>query len=104
MNTRQKSPRHGDPLLDDAAPIMPMGGSSEEQRAIYETALQRQIAKKAAGPQPVVVVDVDIKFWSMIQLLVKLAFAGIPAMIIIALILWGFASIVGLIMLPFGKH
>lgn len=97
----------GDPLLDDATPIPLIGAAPDEQKAIYEAALKRQLAKKAATPPPpqsVVVTDVDIRFWSMVRLLVKLAFAGIPAMLIVALIVYGFASILGLIFLPFGRH
>lgn len=80
---------------------------SAEQKAIYEAALERRRAEKAATPpppQPVVVTDVDIRFWSMVRLLVKLAFAGIPAMIVVALIVWGLISIFGLLLLPFGRH
>lgn len=38
------------------------------------------------SPQPVVIVDVKIKFWSLVILMVKGAFAFIPAGIIIAII------------------
>lgn len=97
----------GDPLLDDSAPVSPMGGASEEQKAIYNAALKRQFDMKAgvqSSPQKVIVTDVDIRFTSMIGLLVKLAFAGIPAMIIVSLIIWGFVSILKLILFPISHH
>lgn len=37
--------------------------------------------------QPVVVVDIQMRFWSMVVFMVKWAFAAIPALIIIALII-----------------
>lgn len=36
--------------------------------------------------QPVIVHDVDIKFFSLVRLLVKLAFASIPALLIVTII------------------
>jgi len=36
--------------------------------------------------QPVIVNDVDIKFFSLVRLLVKLAFASIPALLIVTII------------------
>jgi len=36
--------------------------------------------------QPVVVVDIQMKFWSMVIFLIKLAFASIPASIVLGLV------------------
>ena len=44
--------------------------------------------------QSVTVTDIDIKSWSLVQLLVKLAFAGIPAMLIVTIIVWGLSLII----------
>jgi hypothetical protein len=45
-----------------------------------------------SNPAPVVVIGFDLPFWDLVRFLVKLAFASIPAGIIIAflygLILW----------------
>lgn len=41
-----------------------------------------------AMPQPVVVIDVEMPFGSMVLFLVKLAMAAIPAMIMLAIIGW----------------
>lgn len=42
------------------------------------------VLKKAIAPnQGVVVTDIDIKFWSMVQLMIKFTFAAIPAAIAI---------------------
>lgn len=38
--------------------------------------------------QPVVVVDVRMKFWSMVIFMIKLAFASIPAAIVVTVV-WG---------------
>jgi hypothetical protein len=40
----------------------------------------------SAGPNEVVVVDVKIRFWSMVILLVKWALASIPAILILFLV------------------
>lgn len=45
------------------------------------------------GAQPVVVVDINMKFWSMVVFMVKWAFAAIPAVIIILVIAFGLNSI-----------
>lgn len=47
------------------------------------------------GVQPVVVVDVQMRFWSMIIFMVKLWLASIPAALTFFLILWGIASAIG---------
>ncbi len=41
--------------------------------------------------QPVVVVDIRMKFWSMVIFMIKLAFACIPAAIVITVVLAGMA-------------
>ncbi|MDS4026457.1 MAG: hypothetical protein RKO25_05665 [Candidatus Contendobacter sp.] len=64
---------------------------SAEEQAVYDAALERRLAEKAMNPplpQPVVVIDVNIRFWSMVWLLVKLTFAGIPAMLIVMFIVY----------------
>lgn len=71
-----------------------------DQKVAYDAALKRIQAEKAATPpppQPVVVTDVDIRFWSMVRLLVKLAFAGIPAMLIVMFIVYFVGMILGMI-------
>lgn len=44
-------------------------------------------AVQATMGQPVIVVDIQMRFWSMVVFMVKWAFAAIPALIIIALII-----------------
>ncbi len=73
---------------------------SPEEQAIYDAALERRRNQKAAtppAPQPVVVTDVDIRFWSMVRLLVKLAFAGIPAMLIVMFIVYFVGMMLGMV-------
>lgn len=43
--------------------------------------------------KPVIVVDVRMKFWSMVILLIKLAFASIPAAIVLTVTWAGLAMI-----------
>ena len=54
----------------------PVGGAYDVQQA----------QKKYPGAQPVVVIDVQMSFGSMIWFMVKWALASIPAMIILAVI------------------
>lgn len=46
------------------------------------------------------VVDVDIHFWSMVKLLVKLSLASIPAVMILAFIITMVAAFIGGLKLP----
>ncbi|WP_201485805.1 hypothetical protein [Pseudomonas sp. OF001] len=48
------------------------------------------------GAAPVVVVDFDMPFISMVALLVKMAIAAIPAVIILKLIIWALASVLAI--------
>ncbi|MNR69358.1 hypothetical protein D3C85_1945420 [compost metagenome] len=41
------------------------------------------------------VVDVNMGFWSMVVFMVKWAFAAIPAMIVICLVIWVIAVVLG---------
>lgn len=41
-----------------------------------------------ADPSPVVVTDVRIKFWSMVTLLVQLAVAAVPAVLLLSTMVW----------------
>lgn len=53
--------------------------------------------------QHVVITDVQMKFWAMVDFMVKWAIASIPATIILAVILWGSLFIIAqLITIPFG--
>ncbi len=51
---------------------------------------------RQSSPGYVVVTDLQLPFWSLVTLLVKFTFAAIPAALIVALIVWGFLSIVSL--------
>lgn len=43
-------------------------------------------ALRASGPLPVVVLDLDMSFWSMVGFMVKWAIAAIPALVILVVI------------------
>lgn len=52
---------------------------------------------KYPGAQPVVVVDVNMSFWSMVIFMVKWVFATIPAAFIVFVLVFGATSIVGVV-------
>lgn len=55
-----------------------------------KTMVSADVAKafhRHPGAQPVVVIDIDMKFWSMVKFMVKWAIAAIPAVIILAALL-----------------
>ena len=86
-----------DPLIEDNAPLPPAFQPTPvappiERNPVENIARQRKLEATIADPskaQPVVVVDVKIKFWSLVTLMVKVAFAAIPAIIIIYTIILG---------------
>lgn len=47
------------------------------------------------GAQPIVVVDVQMRFWSMVVFMVKWALAAIPALLILMFLMAGVVSLVG---------
>lgn len=53
------------------------------------------IVRQPEPIRPVVVVDVRVRFWTLVWFLVKLAFASIPAMLLICLIGMAIAVAVG---------
>jgi len=50
-----------------------------------------------AAPHRVAIADVDIPFWRMVAIIIKWAFASIPAIIIISIILTVLGAAVGAI-------
>lgn len=74
-----------------APDFQPAPAPVANRTAIEETARQRKLEAAIADSsraQPVVVVDVHMRFWSMVWFMVKAAFAAIPALIITTLIMW----------------
>lgn len=73
---------------------------AHQNPVMAETARQRKMEAAIADisrAQPVVVVDVKIKFWSLVVLMIKVAFAAIPAAIIIWIISLLIIGVIGLI-------
>lgn len=68
------------PITPSREPISDLTRKRRQEAAIADT----------THAQPVIIVDVKIKFWSLVVLLVKMAFAFIPAGIIITIISWLF--------------
>lgn len=58
--------------------------------------VQPAVRGTATRPQEVVIVDFDMSFPSMVRFMVKWAIAAIPALIILAILFLGIASIVSL--------
>jgi uncharacterized protein YacL len=50
-----------------------------------------------AAPHRIAVVDIDIPFWRMVAIIIKWAFASIPAVIIISIIFAIIGAVFGLI-------
>ena len=48
-----------------------------------------------AAPHRVAIADVDIPFWRMVMIMIKLTFAAIPAMIILSIIFGIIGAIIG---------
>ena len=49
-----------------------------------------------AGPHRIAIVDIDISFWRMVAIIIKWAFASIPAVIIISIIFAIIGAVLGL--------
>lgn len=59
----------------------------KENFSLKTQAAPNKPAVQATTGQPVIVVDIQMRFWSMVVFMVKWAFAAIPALIIIAVII-----------------
>ena len=68
----------------------------EERRKTSAGAAVRKPSPGNVG-HPVVVVDIEMPFGSMVRFMVKFVLATIPAAIILAILSWGFLSIVRLL-------
>lgn len=65
----------------------------KESAAIIKLApAVRDATAKYPGAQPVVVIDINMGFWSMVKFMVKFAFATIPAAIIVTVVVTGAIS------------
>ncbi|MDY0191677.1 MAG: hypothetical protein RBR22_13200 [Desulfuromonas sp.] len=62
-------------------------------------AQERQERERIERGRKVVIADIDMPFWSMVQFMVKWALASIPAVLILMLIFYGFVSIFKIIVL-----
>lgn len=91
-----------DPILDDHAPVPDSFHESTQPPAMSQataaTARKRNMEiaiNDISRAQPVVVVDVKIKFLSMVVLMTKMVLAALPAFIIANLIVFGLFSALG---------
>jgi len=65
------------------------------------------IRQPAAGPQKVIITDIQIPFWSMVMFTVRCVIASVPALTIVALLILLLISVAGglwnFIIMFFGK-
>ncbi|WP_312905377.1 hypothetical protein [Stutzerimonas nitrititolerans] len=54
----------------------------------------REVAQEYRGAHPVVVIDINMSFVSMVRFMVKWAIAAIPAVIILMILFWGLTSFI----------
>lgn len=80
------------------APAQPAAVAAPVQKApaVRLAADHVQVAARGlSGAQPVVVVDVQMRFWSMVLFIVKWTLASIPALLILMLVVAAFVSVAG---------
>lgn len=65
--------------------------AENEARGKIPVAIKRA-AEKSPDVKAVVLVGLDIGFWSLVQFLVKLALAMVPAFVILIILFWGLKS------------
>lgn len=92
-------------LADEAAKAERLRSAAERAREINAAAKSggfkfsadpvEQATRGLAGVQPVVVVDVQMRFMSMVRFMVMWAFASIPAAMIVGLILYAIFKVLG---------
>jgi len=63
--------------------------------ALAPSAREHVVTRALNAPQPVVVVDIQMRFWSMVTFMVKWVLAAIPAMLILMFIVAGLVSLGG---------
>ena len=84
--------------LDDRNDDLPKTLRNKSLRTSDEpmqtTASSMLPAQHAAGAGAVVT-DIEIPFWRLVVVLMKVALACIPALLIVAVLLWGIAEVVG---------
>lgn len=81
--------------LDDRNDDLPKTLRNRSLRTSDEP-MQTTASSMAAGEVPgAVVTDIKIPFWRLVVLLMKVALACIPALLIVAVMLWGIAEVVG---------
>lgn len=91
-----------DPIMDDHAPLpdafrqetVPPAMSPATAAAARKRKMESAI-EDISRAQPVVVVDVKIKFLSMVALMTKMVLAALPAFILANLIVFGLFSALG---------
>ena len=84
------------PVTNSRPEFRPPPAPQPDRTQLDAIARQRTMEAASSDPtraQPVVVVDVKIKFWSLVTLMVKVAFATIPAAIAVYAI-WMFIVLV----------
>lgn len=72
----------------------PVAAAADKPKTVV-SAHVRSVAYGLDGAQPVVVVDVQMRFWSMVVFIIKWALASIPALLILMMFFAGIVSFLG---------
>lgn len=76
------------------APVSPPVAPAPKKQQAFPA--HAQVANRGIElAQPVVVVDIQMRFWSMVVFMIKFALASIPALLALTLIAAAFTSVVG---------
>lgn len=76
------------PPQNSESPVSPKPFRPETQAALEKRRKLNAALAETAQAQPVVIVDIRMRFWSMAWFMVKWSFATIPALVIIFSIMW----------------
>ena len=69
--------------------------TSDEPMQAHASSAPPSMRGGLAFGEGAVVTDIKIPFWRLVVLLMKVALACIPALLIVAVLLWGVAEVVG---------
>jgi hypothetical protein len=88
VEQRQPSPRRSRLAPDE------IGAAADQHPVALTTGSAIHPDEQECMPVRVVVTDVRIRFWSMVTLLVQLALAAIPAVMVLAATAWALAMLI----------
>ena len=63
-------------------------------QTLFDEQTRTQPPPVSYGPPKIVVADIEMPFWSMVAFMIKWAFASIPAMIIVSVVVGGIFAVI----------